>query len=71
MLTLLADLSSCGFWENRLWPLGEHSAAAQDGSWTTGEVAPGKSATLKFDKPGSYTYSCADHPWSYAQIVVE
>lgn len=48
-----------------------HSATAVDGSWTTGEVAPGKSATVKFDKPGSFTYSCSDHPWSYAQIVVE
>ncbi len=48
-----------------------HSATAVDGSWTTGEIAPGQSATVKFDKPGAYTYSCADHPWSYAQLVVE
>ncbi len=48
-----------------------HSAAAVDGSWTTGEIAPGQSATVKFDKPGTYTYSCNDHPWTYAQLVVE
>ncbi|MDB5396610.1 MAG: quinonprotein alcohol dehydrogenase [Rhodospirillales bacterium] len=48
-----------------------HSATAADGSWTTGEIAPGQSATVKFDKPGTYTYSCTDHPWSYAQLVVE
>ena len=48
-----------------------HSATAQDGSWTTGEVAPGKSATVKFDKPGKYTYICKDHPWSYGEITVE
>jgi quinohemoprotein ethanol dehydrogenase len=48
-----------------------HSATAADGSWTTGEIAPGASATVKFDKPGTYTYSCADHPWTYAQLVVE
>jgi alcohol dehydrogenase (cytochrome c) len=48
-----------------------HSATAVDGSWTTGEIAPGQSATVKFDKPGSYTYHCTDHPWSYAQLVVE
>jgi len=48
-----------------------HSATAVDGSWTTGEIAPGQSATVKFDKPGTYTYSCTDHPWSYAQLVVE
>ena len=48
-----------------------HDASAQDGSWSTGEVAPGKSATVKFDKPGKYTYICKDHPWSYGEIVVE
>jgi len=48
-----------------------HSATAVDGSWTTGEIAPGASATVKFDKPGTYTYRCADHPWAYAQLIVE
>jgi len=48
-----------------------HAATAQDGSWTTGEVAPGKSATVKFDKPGKYTYICKDHPWSYGEVTVE
>jgi len=48
-----------------------HAASAQDGSWTTGEVAPGQSATVGFDKPGTYTYVCKDHPWSYGQIIVE
>jgi glucose dehydrogenase/plastocyanin len=48
-----------------------HDASAQDGSWSTGEVAPGKSGTVKFDKPGKYTYICKEHPWSYGEIVVE
>jgi alcohol dehydrogenase (cytochrome c) len=48
-----------------------HSATATDGSWSTGEIAPGQSATVKFDKPGTYIYSCTDHPWTYAQLVVE
>jgi quinohemoprotein ethanol dehydrogenase len=48
-----------------------HSATAVDGSWSTGEIAPGQSATVKFDTPSTYTYSCTDHPWTYAQLVVE
>lgn len=48
-----------------------HTATATDGSWTTGEVAPGKSVTLTFDKAGTYTYQCAGHQWSYAQLIVE
>ena len=48
-----------------------HGAVALDGSWRTPELAPGQSATVKFDKPGEYVYRCPDHPWSYAQIIVE
>lgn len=47
-----------------------HTAVAADGSWTTGPIAPGKSAVIKFTKPGTYTYICKDHPWSYAQLTV-
>jgi len=48
-----------------------HSATAQDGSWSTGEVAPGATATVTFSKPGSYTYVCKDHPWSFGQVIVQ
>ncbi len=48
-----------------------HDASAEDGSWTTGEIAPGGSATVTVNKPGTYTYICKDHPWSYGQLIVE
>jgi alcohol dehydrogenase (cytochrome c) len=48
-----------------------HNPTAVDGSWTTGEIAPGASATVTIAKPGSYTYSDKDHPWSYGQLVVQ
>lgn len=48
-----------------------HSIAAQDGSWSTGEVPPGKSVTLTFKKTGTFTYICNEHPWSYGQLIVE
>ena len=48
-----------------------HDASARDGSWTTGPIQPGKSATVKFDKPGTYIYICKDHPWSIGQLIVE
>jgi alcohol dehydrogenase (cytochrome c) len=48
-----------------------HDASAEDGSWTTGEIAPGQSATVTITKPGTYTYICKDHPWSYGQLIVE
>jgi quinohemoprotein ethanol dehydrogenase len=48
-----------------------HDATAEDGSWTTGEVAPGASATVTFDKPGTYTYLDKRHPWMFGQVTVE
>jgi quinohemoprotein ethanol dehydrogenase len=48
-----------------------HNATAQDGSWTTGELAPGQSATVTFATPGSFTYLDKDHPWAYGQVNVQ
>ena len=47
------------------------SSAAQDGSWTTGPLDPAGVAAVTFDKPGTHTYICKEHPWAYAQIIVE
>ncbi len=48
-----------------------HDATAEDGSWTTGQVAPGASGTVTFTKPGTYTYNDKSHPWVYGQVTVE
>jgi plastocyanin len=48
-----------------------HTIAALDGSWTTGRLSPAQSASVTFDKPGAYTYTCKEHPWAIAQIIVE
>jgi alcohol dehydrogenase (cytochrome c) len=48
-----------------------HNPTATDGSWTTGEIAPGKSATVTIATPGTYTYSDKLHPWSYGQLVIQ
>jgi len=48
-----------------------HTVVAIDGSWTTGTLRPTDAGSVMFDKPGTYTYICKDHPWSYGQIIVE
>ena len=48
-----------------------HTIAALDGSWTTGRLSPAQTGSVTFDKPGSYTYICKEHPWAIAQIIVE
>jgi quinohemoprotein ethanol dehydrogenase len=48
-----------------------HTIATRDGAWTTGPIQPGQSATVKFDKPGDYTYVDKDHLWMIGQLIVE
>jgi alcohol dehydrogenase (cytochrome c) len=47
-----------------------HTIVAEDGSWTTGRLSDGAVGAKVFDKPGTYTYICKEHPWAYAQIIV-
>ena len=47
-----------------------HTATADDGSFDTGSLAQGESASVTFDTPGTYTYTCAFHPGMTGTIVV-
>jgi len=48
----------------------DHTVLSKDGSWTTGPISPAQNGYVTFDKPGTYTYICKDHPWAYAQLIV-
>jgi plastocyanin len=48
-----------------------HNAMAQDGSWSTGDVPPGGTASVTFAEPGSYTYIDKDHPFAFGQVNVQ
>jgi alcohol dehydrogenase (cytochrome c) len=48
-----------------------HTIIATDGSWTTGALLTGDVGGTTFDKPGTYTYICKEHPWAYGQVIVE
>ncbi len=39
-----------------------HTATADDGSWTTGDIPAGKSAEVTFATPGTFSYFCEYHP---------
>jgi alcohol dehydrogenase (cytochrome c) len=47
-----------------------HTATAADGSWDTGDIAPGQAASVTFDTPGTYTYFCTPHPFMLGQVIV-
>lgn len=38
-----------------------HTVSAQDGSFDSGAIAPGKDFTFSFDQPGEYAYLCRQH----------
>jgi plastocyanin len=47
-----------------------HDAAADDGSFDTGFLTSGKSATVTFTKPGTFPYICTLHPGLMKATVV-
>ena len=47
-----------------------HMIEALDGSWTVGPIGPIQAGVRTFDTPGTYTYTCKEHPWARAQLIV-
>ncbi len=48
-----------------------HTATADDGSWDTGNIAPGASKSLTFANAGTFAYHCTVHPMMKATLVVQ
>ncbi|HEX9634563.1 MAG TPA: plastocyanin/azurin family copper-binding protein [Candidatus Limnocylindria bacterium] len=48
-----------------------HTVSATDGSWNSGNLAPGQAFERRFDDPGSYSYLCRYHPGMVGTVVVE
>ncbi len=47
-----------------------HTVTADDGSFDSGNIAPGASWTYTFTTPGTFHYHCTYHFWMKATIVV-
>jgi LPXTG-motif cell wall-anchored protein len=47
-----------------------HTATANDGSFNTGTLNRGQSASHTFTQPGTYSYICTIHPFMHGTIVV-
>ncbi len=47
-----------------------HTITADDGSWDSGPIEPGKTWTHTFTQPGEYAFHCTPHPFMKALIVV-
>lgn len=49
----------------------DHTATASDGSFNTGTLKQGQSASHTFTKAGTFAYICAIHPFMKGTIVVQ
>lgn len=47
-----------------------HTATSSQGVFDTGLIQPGRTATVVFRKPGTYTYYCQPHPWMRGKVIV-
>jgi quinohemoprotein ethanol dehydrogenase len=48
-----------------------HNASSSDqGGWDTGMLATGQSASVTFNRPGTYNFDCSPHPSMIGQIIV-
>ena len=48
-----------------------HNASSSDnGGWDTGLLGHGQTATITFNRPGTYNYNCGPHPSMIGQIIV-
>ncbi|HEV8401043.1 MAG TPA: cupredoxin family copper-binding protein [Gemmatimonadales bacterium] len=47
-----------------------HTVTADDGSWDSGEIAPGRTWRHTFDRPGTYAFHCTPHPFMKGVVVV-
>ena len=47
-----------------------HTVTADDGSWDSGTIEPGKTFSRTFTQPGEYAVHCTPHPFMKAVIVV-
>jgi plastocyanin len=47
-----------------------HTVSADDGSWDSGTIEPGKTFSRTFTQPGEYAVHCTPHPFMKAVIVV-
>src|SRR5207253_4814126 len=47
-----------------------HTITANDGSWDSGPIEPGKSWSHTFTQPGEYAFHCTPHPFMKGVVLV-
>ena len=48
-----------------------HTVTADDGTFRSGKIQPGKTWTYKPAKPGTFSYTCTPHPNMHGKLIVK
>ena len=48
-----------------------HTVTADDGSFTSGQLAQGATFSFTFSKAGTFSYKCGNHPSMLGKVVVQ
>jgi plastocyanin len=67
--TLVLGVNNSVIWTNH--DNSPHTVTANDGSFESGNLAPGQTYTFTFSTPGVYTYHCTYHPWMTGTVTVK
>jgi plastocyanin len=67
--TLVLGVNNSVIWTNH--DNSPHTVTANDGSFESGNMAPGQTYTFTFSTPGVYTYHCTYHPWMTGTVTVK
>lgn len=68
-IVVVLGVNNTVVWENK--DNSPHTVTSNDGSFESGNMAPGQSFTFTFTLPGTYTYHCTYHPWMVATVTVK
>ncbi len=66
--TITVNVGGTVLWSNN--GPSDHTATANNGSFNTGVLKKGQSASVTFHLPGTFDYHCAIHPFMHGTVVV-
>ncbi len=67
-LTVVIGFNNTVTWISR--SLGYDTVTGQNGTFSSGQLAPGETYTYVFSSPGRYPYHCIYHPWMVGVVTV-
>ena len=68
-ITVVLGVNNTVVWTNN--DTSPHTVTADDGSFTSGNLAPGQTYSYTFGSAGTYHYHCTYHPWMVATVIVK